>query len=336
MVGKVWVIPSGSKKPTDARVRSDYFSRADVRPFVKWVGGKGQLLPVISNSLPKEIGKTINRYVEPFVGGGAVLFNMVNKYHFEEVYISDINRELIWTYETIRDNVEELVELLTEYEKDHISKDTDGRKEYYYTLREKYNDNKMSQSPDTVLNSALFIYLNKTCFNGLYRVNKKGLFNVPSGVYKKPTICDKNNLYNVSSKLSNVIIKCADYHLSEKYADENTMVYFDPPYRPLNISSSFTSYTELSFNDDDQIALSEYVHKLSNKGAFIALSNSDPKNTNPNDNFFDDLYKDMHVNRISASRMINSKADGRGKINEILVTNYPLTHGECNIDLYSN
>ena len=173
-----------------------------------------------------------------------------------------------------------------------------------------------------VFTAALFIFLNKTCFNGLYRVNKKGLYNVPAGKYKNPRICDADNLNAVAKALQPVDIICGDYKESLDFIDKNTFVYFDPPYRPLTNTANFTSYTENEFDDAAQKELAEYVQIISQKGASIVLSNSDPKNSNPNDNFFDKLYSNQFIRRISANRMINSNSSGRGKISELLISNY--------------
>lgn len=327
LFGNQWAIPKDSEKPNDARRRSDFTPVSEAKPFIKWAGGKGQLLPVISKSYPDGLGETIRKYAEPFIGGGAVLFDILNKYELDEVYISDINEELIGTYRTIRDDVEELLELLSEFESVHLAYDMSDRKTYYLSQRSLYNELKQS-GKDVVKISALFIYLNKTCFNGLYRVNSKGLFNVPSGVYKNPAICDTDNILNVSSKLQSVQIEVADFEASREFVDSDTFVYFDPPYRPLTTSSSFTSYTELSFDDNDQIKLAQYVKSLSDLGAKVAVSNSDPKNVDLSDNFFDELYSSFIINRVPANRMINSKSSGRGKINELLITNYAVNHGE--------
>ena len=333
--GNSWAIPIDSIKPEDNRNRSDFKKGGDAKPFIKWAGGKGQLLESIRNAYPIELGQSINRYAEPFIGGGAVLFDVLNHYDIEEAYVSDINSELIATYKTIRDDVDSLIKKLQKYQEEHLSLDDDGRKAFYLSNRDAYNKQMTSSHPSNLEIAALFIYLNKTCFNGLYRVNSKGLFNVPSGVYKNPLICDAENLTNVSAKLQNVTIVNAGFKESKDFVDENTFVYFDPPYRPLTVSSSFTSYTEFSFNDDDQRDLAAYVHELSDMGAKIAVSNSDPKNVNPEDNFFDDLYSFAKVHRVQANRMINSKSSGRGKISEILVTNYDYPEGgQINLDQY--
>ena len=207
-------------------------------------------------------------------------------------------------------------------EEEYISLDNENRKIYYYEKREEYNNLKINIEENNIEKASLFIFLNKTCFNGLYRVNKKGEFNVPMGAYKNPKICDKKNLKNVSMALKNVKIIYADYRESESFIDEKTFVYIDPPYRPLNTSSSFTSYTENDFNDKEQIELAEYINVLNKKGAKIVLSNSDPKNNDINDNFLDELYKNYNINRVKATRMLNSNASLRGAINELLITNY--------------
>lgn len=296
--------------------------KIECKPFIKWVGGKGQLLSEINKLYPVELGKNINKYAEIFVGGGAVLFDILSKYKLDEVYISDKNLELINTYKSIRDNVDILIKSLKEMEEQYIPLDTENRKDYYYKKREEYNSLKINSEVNNIEKAVLFIFLNKTCFNGLYRVNKKGEFNVPMGAYKKPKICDEENLKNVSLTLRNVKIVYADYRKSEKFIDGKTFVYIDPPYRPLNITSSFTSYTENDFNDKEQIELAEYINVLNKKGAKIVISNSDPKNNDIDDNFFDKLYKNYNINRVKATRMLNSNASLRGAINELLITNY--------------
>ena len=296
--------------------------RIECKPFIKWVGGKGQLLSEINKLYPVELGKNINKYAEIFLGGGAVLFDILSKYKLDEVYISDKNLELINTYKSIRDNVDILIKSLKEMEEQYIPLDNENRKDYYYKKREEYNSLKINSEVNNIEKAVLFIFLNKTCFNGLYRVNKKGEFNVPMGAYKNPKIYDKENLKNVSLTLRNVKIVYADYRESEKFIDDKTFVYIDPPYRPLNITSSFTSYTENDFNDKEQIELAEYINVLNKKGAKIVISNSDPKNNDIDDNFFDKLYKNYNINRVKATRMLNSNASLRGAINELLITNY--------------
>ena len=323
MVGNMWIIPATSEKPIDAR--SVRYTKTDgkyVKPFLKWAGGKGQLLSEIEKYYPFDNGK-ITKYAEPFVGGGAVLFDILSKYDLKEIYISDINAELINTYHIIRDNVEQLISLLEIMQNEFISLDTNSRKMYYLAKRERFNSLKVNGDESVNIESAaLMIFLNKTCFNGLYRVNKKSLFNVPMGSYKNPLICDGNNLRAVSEKLQNVKIVCGDYRYSAEFIDEHTFVYFDPPYRPITETASFTAYTENLFNDDEQIELARFVDEMHNKGAKIVISNSDPKNSNANDDFFDNIYKAHKIKRVEATRMINCKAPARGKIKELLISNF--------------
>jgi len=290
-----------------------------VKPFLKWAGGKGQLIDKIEKFYPFD--NKINKYAEPFIGGGAVLFDILNKFELEKIYISDVNLELLNCYKVIKEKVQELINELKVFEDEFLVKLKEDRKEYYYAKREQFNKLKLENDNEEVKRAALMIFLNRTCFNGLYRVNKKGLFNVPMGDYKNPKICDEENLINISKKLKNVDIIYGDYKKSYDFIDKNTFVYFDPPYRPLNQTSSFTSYTEYTFEDKEQIELSEYFKLLNKKGAKLLLSNSDPKNENIEDNFFDDLYKEFDINRIEASRAINSNGGKRGKITEILVNN---------------
>jgi len=322
MLGNMWIIPSDATKPVDGRTtRYANAKTAPAKPFIKWAGGKGQLLPTIKKFSPPLLGTAIRKYCEPMVGAGAVLFDILNTYEMDEVYICDTNAELINTYRVIKDNVDELIELLMSYEREHLKRDEDSRKEYYYYQRDLFNTAIMkSSNNNSLLRAALFIYINKTCFNGLYRVNKKGLYNVPMGSYKNPKICDIDNLRRVSELLQNVTILCGDYTCVEQYVDESTFVYFDPPYRPLTKTSEFTSYNADEFDDNAQIKLAEFIKSL-NKAKVMA-SNSDPKNVDESDNFFDDLYAGLNIYRVSANRAINSQGKGRGKVSELLITNY--------------
>ncbi len=293
-----------------------------VKPFVKWAGGKSKLIPQLTKYYPLELKNgIIERYIEPFVGGGAILIDIVQKYEVKEAYAFDINMDLINCYNVIKNNVEELILELSNKEKQFISLDSNDRKQYFYDIRTEYN----SYKPDENINikrASEFIFLNRTCFNGLYRVNKDGKFNVPCGKYKNPTICDSNNLRDLSKLIKDVIFEYGDYRKSEKYVNSNTFVYFDPPYRPLSATSGFTSYTKEDFNDENQKELAIYYNKLNLKNAKLMLSNSNPKNVNKDDNFFEDIYKGFYINEVSAKRMINSNAKGRGEISELLITNY--------------
>jgi len=296
-------------------------SKQDIaKPFVKWAGGKGQILNEIRKKYPDELGKSINKYAEPFIGGGAVLFDVLNTYCLDEVYISDTNYELIHTYISIRDSVDELVYVLKELEIEYLQSNVDERKNIYYEKRNKFNVLKTKNDKSIEL-SALFVFLNRTCFNGLYRVNSKGAFNVPQGSYKNPCICDENNLRAISQKLQGVIIVCGDYKLSLDFIDESTFAYFDPPYRPLSATANFTAYTQNCFCDTAQAELASFIDNMSKRGAHIVASNSDPKNIDENDNFFDALYAAHEISRIQASRAINSNGSKRGKVMELLIAN---------------
>lgn len=297
-------------------------STVEARPFLKWAGGKTQLLPEIEAYLPFK-DERVTKYAEPFVGAGAVLFHVLNNYSPHEVYISDTNSDLIDTYISIRDDVEALIDLLVIYEIEYLELSDEGRKHYYLEKRSRFNVLKVEGGyGSTIEKSALMIFLNRTCFNGLYRVNSKGFFNVPAGRYKNPTICDAPNLRAVSAKLAGVKIVCASYVQSDSFVDDKTFVYFDPPYRPLTKTAGFTSYTSCDFGDKEQIELARFYERMSNRGARCLLSNSDPKNTDPNDNFFDDLFAKYDVRRVYASRVINSKGSARGKIKELLISNF--------------
>lgn len=292
------------------------------KPFVKWAGGKSSLIPQITTYFPFELKNgQIEKYVEPFVGGGAVLIDILQKYDVKQAYAFDINKDLINCYNVIKYKVEDLIQKLDKKEKEFLALDKDERQKYFYAIRTEYNSYLLDNEID-VKRASEFIFLNRTCFNGLYRVNKNGKFNVPCGKYKNPTICDSNNLRNLSKLLKNVVFAYGDYKESEKLVDENTFVYFDPPYRPLSVTSGFTSYTKEDFNDEDQKELAKYYNKLNLKNAKLMLSNSNPKNTNENDNFFEKIYKGFNINEVSAKRMINANAKGRGEISELLITNY--------------
>lgn len=293
-----------------------------IKPFLKWAGGKGQLIYEIEKYYPFSTTK-INKYAEPFIGGGAVLFDILNKYNLQDIYISDINKELINTYRVIQNNIDDLIVLLSEMENKYLNADNHLRKKIYLTARDNFNNIKLNiNNLYNIEKAALMIFLNKTCFNGLYRVNKQGLFNVPMGAYKNPTICDIVNLYNISTKIQNLNIICGDYSKSADFIDEYTFVYVDPPYRPLTSTSKFTSYSENNFNDDEQIRLAKFIDKIHLKGAKIVISNSDPTNTNKQDDFFYKLYSSYNINKVNATRMINSNGKSRGKIKELLITNF--------------
>ena len=285
------------------------------KPFLKWAGGKTQLLPEIESRLPESI-KTgeIDTYVEPFVGGGAVFFHIAQKYEsIKHFYLFDINEDLVNCYNTIKSDVDSLVEKLKTLEKKFYARKRPQQKDYYYQLRNEFNSDR---------STAKLIFLNKTCYNGLYRVNSKGEFNVPFGDYKKPTICNEDNLRAVSGILQSAEIICGDFEISKEYITKKTFIYIDPPYRPLSPTASFTSYSKENFANKDQIRLAEFCRRVEAKGAKFLLSNSDPKNEDPTDHFFENHYAEFTIETVKATRAINCKAAGRGQINELIITNY--------------
>lgn len=273
------------------------------KPFVKWVGGKRQLLRqfrLMNLYPPEKFNSQKASYFEPFVGGGAVFFDLFPK----KAILSDLNEELIITYNVIKNNIEELIKSLKKHKYE---------KEYFLKIRAK-DSKKLS---DTEVASR-FIYLNRTCFNGMYRVNSNGGFNVPFGKYSNPLICDEQNLRRVSKALKNVEIKCRDYKEVLKKAKKGDFVYFDPPYFPVSKTASFTAYTKDAFLEKEQIELRDTFLELHDKGCFVMLSNSDTP-------FINKIYsghKGVRITKVEAGRAINSKASGRGKITEVLVTNY--------------
>jgi len=288
------------------------------RPFIKWVGGKSQLLNEISDNYPPNFTK----YCEPFVGGGAVLFDILSTKHPESVLINDINKELINTYSQIKNNCDGMINQLSEIQTLYKSNSLEENKAFFYEKRKRFNELKVNgNDAENLEKAALFIFLNKTCFNGLYRVNSKGLFNVPFNNAKNPLLCDEENLRACSEVLRNVEMRVGDYKQCKDFIDSNTFIYIDPPYRPLTQTAAFTSYSENGFTDKEQRELGDFITEISNKGAMVLASNSDPKNSDINDDFFDDLYSNFEIKRVSAARMINSNAKKRGAINELLISN---------------
>lgn len=273
-----------------------------VPTLVKWAGGKKQLLEQFEQFFPKKI----ERYFDPFVGGGAVAFYLLKTHpEIKKIYLSDINEELIITYNAIKNNIEKLISLLKEYKLKH-------NKEFYYEIRAE-DVKKLNQ----IQIAARFIYLNKTCFNGLYRVNSKGGFNVPIGSYKNPGICNEEELMEISKLLQKDDVAVKQFYDAIKEAKTGDFVYFDPPYYPLNGKSSFTTYTKDNFLEKEQEHLAKMFKELDKRGCKVMLSNSDT-------NFIKSLYKEYTINLVKAKRMINCDATKRGVINEVVVTNYSI------------
>lgn len=296
-------------------------TKIKAKPFIKWVGGKGQLIEQLEALLPADFSERENvTYIEPFVGGGAMLFYMLQKYpNIKSAVINDINPDLTLCYQVVRDDPTELVKSLdaiqTEY---HALRTEEERKIFFLGKRDRFN----TKSLDSIENCTLFFFLNRTCFNGLYRVNKAGKFNVPFGKYSTPTICDADTIYADSRLLQKVEIMTGDFEQTYTKIEDNTFFYFDPPYRPLSNTSSFNDYSKEDFNDNAQIRLKYFCDKLNEIGVDFMLSNSDCLGKDGIDRFFDDLFIDYRIERVWASRNVNAIASKRGKLTEIVVNNY--------------
>lgn len=290
-----------------------------MRPFLKWAGGKTRLLPQLGRFFPLELrGGNIRKYVEPFLGGGAMFFHIVCHYLVEEFYLIDINPELINTYRILRKDVEPLIDYLSIMECEFKELGEEERKEYYYNVRSQFNKTTPLLDSLTLLErAAQLIFLNHTCFNGLFRVNSKRQFNVPIGRYKNPVICDKDNLRAVAKVLKGVKINCGDFSQCESLVDEDTFVYLDPPYRPISKTANFTAYSKECFKDEQQLQLRDFFVRLHARGAKLMLSNS-----HTNDCFFQKEYTGYQIQEVSASRLINSNVRRRGKVPELVITNY--------------
>jgi DNA adenine methylase len=276
--------------------------KKETRPFVKWAGGKAQLLEAFERFFPANFGV----YHEPFLGGGAVFFHLVNRRARFEAILSDTNAELINAYRVIKGQVDDVITLLENHRAEYRA----DPRNYFYSVR-------ASEPEPKVERAARLIFLNKTCFNGLYRVNKKGEFNVPCGWYLDPSIFDEENLRSVSTALgwSDTKLRVADFEEATKDAKKGDFVYFDPPYHPLSKTSSFTGYTREDFTEKDQERLATKFRELDRKGCLVMLSNSYTPRVF-------DLYEGFEIQTVHATRMINCKAEGRGKIKELIVRNY--------------
>lgn len=291
----------------------------DASPVVKWAGGKRRLLSEITARYPFTNTK-VQRYAEPFVGGGAVLLDVLNHYEPAAVYAADSNAELINMYISIRDDVDDVIDVLQFLEDEYLPMTKDGRGNMYYESRTTFNSLRGVGGHNA---AALLIFLNKTCFNGLYRVNGDGEFNTPHGTYVNPKICNADNLREVSHAISSVNFVVADYHDVLNFAtSDDTFVYFDPPYRPTALGDSFAAYTRSGFNDDDQRELADVYHKLAAAGVYTMLSNSDPTTVNPGDDFFEKLYADATIAKVSVNHCVGRNADARRVTGEILVSSY--------------
>ena len=298
--------------------------KTTAKPFLKWAGGKGQLLSQLGQHLPLNLSEDEFTYIESFVGGGAMLFYMLQKYpNIKRAVINDINLYLIKAYQVIRDTPNELIERLLELEnKYYDSCGEENNKAFFLQARTIFNESEL----DDIDRTKYLIFLNRTCFNGLYRVNAKGKFNVPFGRYKNPTICNADVILADSKLLNSVemVIMNGDFERTIEHIGVGfNFFYFDPPYRPLNATSSFNSYAKEEFDDSEQIRLRNYCAMLSERpNVKWMLSNADCSAKNPEDTFFEDLYDGFSINRVQASRAINANPSKRGKLTELLIKNY--------------
>lgn len=296
----------------------------NAKPFLKWAGGKSQLIYDLEKRLPLIIKNTrqISKYFEIFIGGGAFFFYMKGNYDIEKAYLFDINKELFIGYKVIQKNPDDLIKKLNELQQKFYKLSAKAREEFFYCMRGAYNNqienfDYQNYNRFWIERASLLIFLNKTCFNGLYRQNKRGEFNVPFGGYETPKICDEKNIYAVYESLQNTELFCNDFEEATSKINKDSFVYLDPPYRPLNKTSSFTDYSKEGFTDIDQVRLAEFYKKIDAKGAYLMLSNS-----STNDIFFEKLYADFNIDSVLANRMINCNGNGRGKIKELIITNY--------------
>jgi DNA adenine methylase len=298
------------------------------RPFLKWAGGKGQLLKKFQDLYPTALKeKKITTYIEPFLGSGAVFFDIAQAYDIKTAFLYDINDELILLYKVVQQDAAMLTDFLYVYQKKYWPLAAEKRKKYFYEQRANYNEQRFKidfakYSNNWVARAAQSIFLNRTCFNGLYRVNAQGAFNTPIGRYDRPNICDEYNLLAASKLLEIATIQKADFRQIKKEVTPGTFIYLDPPYRPISKTAHFKAYSNHNFGDDEQLELAKLFHSLHKKGALLMLSNSDPRNHHPSDDFFDEAYKNYNIIRVPAKRMINSKPGKRGLVNELVIRNY--------------
>lgn len=297
-------------------------------PVLKWAGGKGQLLPVLRERFPSQLASgEVHTYAEPFVGGGAVFFDLIQAYpHLERVFLYDVNQELVILYTVLRDDPDALINELGRLSDAYASLDAEEREQFFYGTRKIYNDRREELTverydPGWAVRAAQTMFLNRTCFNGLFRVNSKGEFNVPFGRYANPLILNEERLTAASRVLQMAEVRLADFSAVAEIADEQTFIYYDPPYRPISNTASFNAYMKSSFNDDEQERLATHFRMLDGRGVLQLLSNSDPTN-HGDDPYFDELYAGFTIERVQANRMINSKASKRGAIRELLIHNY--------------
>ncbi len=294
--------------------------KINAHPFLKWAGGKSQLINKITDLIPKGILNSNFTYIEPFVGGGAILFWILRNYPDRKIVINDINADLMNVYRVIQTKPKALIKILNELEQKYYSAERfeEKKRKNYYKNRDLFNE----RTSDNISQAALLIFLNKTCFNGLYRVNRNNQFNVPIGNYKRPKICNAENILSVSEALKNVKILNGDFENTFSYANNNTFFYLDPPYKPLSNTSNFNTYSKDNFDDNEQIRLRDFCVRLSQAGYTWILSNSDVKLENNNSSFFDEIYSEFKIIRVTAKRIISANPSKRGQLKELIITNY--------------
>ncbi|MFC1585227.1 DNA adenine methylase [Fibrobacterota bacterium] len=302
--------------------------KTPAKPFLKWPGGKSNLISTFQSFLPEQLYQNeIDDYFEPFVGSGAMFFFIMQNFRLKKACLNDSSKEVIIAYKVIKKDPENLIKYLSRYKERYLSLRQNKRPAFYYNMRDAYNSGRQAMdyrkySQNWIQRTAQLIFLNKTCFNGLYRFNQKGDFNSPAGRYNNPGIYNEANLMAIHKLLKKTSIVNGDFETIAKKVSRKSFVYLDPPYRPISRTSSFTSYTSKSFDDNEHIRLAEFLKVLHKKGAKFMLSNSEPKDETPDDHFFDRIYDGFTINNVLAARMINCKGNKRGKIREILVTNY--------------
>lgn len=310
------------------------------RPFLKWAGGKSRLLGQLGSYFPGDLPSgSIRRYVEPFVGGGAVFLHLASLRKTRQQVIADVNQELVRCYRTIQHDVAAVVACLEEMQERYLQAPPEERKTMFYAIRREFNARRPTRGRDRDANqdrdgsadrfsrvwverTAQIIFLNHTCFNGLTRFNSRGEFNVPFGRYKHPRLYDRDNLLVWADILQHTTILCGDFTICAPYVDRHTFVYLDPPYRPISKTASFTAYSRHAFDDADQKRLAIFFRELDRVGAKVMLSNSNPKNENPEDTFFEELYAGYRISTVMAARAINSNGQKRGHVSELVITNY--------------
>jgi DNA adenine methylase len=299
-----------------------------IKPFIKWAGGKTQLLEQIKKYCPSELLKgKIKSYYEPFLGGGAFFLNLCSMQKFDNVILSDVNKELVLTYLVVKNNTQELLQFLHQFKETYLRLPDKQKEIYYYEMRDAFNIQRFSinyivYNYNWISRAAQFIFLNKTCFNGLFRINQKGDFNVPFGKRYNPEIFIPNNLITISKLISNAEISSKDFSCVTSEYLKDSFFFLDPPYRPLIKCSNFTSYNQIDFKESDQLRLVTFFKNIDRRGAKIMMTNSNPENGKKQDNFFYENYSSYNIHKIKSARMINNISGKRYILTDLLITNY--------------